>query len=1233
MFSKILGFGSSAPHEIAKDLSRLNTVKFGLGKKAIAYVMSGDGGEVLSTIANVGVADVLDLEAQYSHGDIIEARRKYLARSLTDAHVAARYGEVLAASVGQAPKNLLGSKHVPLSLRLLFGQASHGLFDRQNYQPLSYLSGEKLCLTPDFSVQLCKAAGGSAVDLFDLVFFENTGWYFGNLSHLLKVFDFSNLVEANPAALIEAAGRMGAPARAALVKQMGEWQLATTPEFIDLTFDLCADSAKSVRAAAKSVLMGAKPELIETNAKKRLNARAVGVRAAMVDLLSGLKTKEALSILTAHLKNEKTARIRSMIENLVSVETVSEGLDQDKDHLGSYRAIDGSRVEIPAVRAVKTGVPERFGTDDRKQLDELIKQKNAARKQMHQAMKGQLYRRKLNLLPTSYTRDALALFNDDKNAPELERHGGISRLLNYDFKDQWTLPALRRLPQDRALKVAVRLAGGYNDVFSGFTNMAGSVFLAEYARGENGDLRVLEQLACEAGVKAHFGYWNDQKIRVMVKGDWLRLELMRSYMHTDPMDMPHDALWPMLAENFDVFDEAFSTGISDNMALNKERAIAFLQALPSTPLRFYGTLLEVATGITKTGRVEARKMLAGAPGLQARLVTLLGDSRQAVRAGAAEWIADMQLKGPVKQIKARLKKEKSDLARAAMLTALSRLGVDLDDYIGPKALTDEAAKVLAKARLDKLDWLLSGPLPRLSFRGGRKVPPDVLKAWIYLAFKLKQPGGNALFDIYMAQLKPQDAVSLSTWIFNAWVNFDTERPSQEGANAHAKANVQTTYKMWSQWDKTMTKERAYQMVLGEYMAVYPNSGTATKGVLALARHTPPEQATAQVQQYLKNHGKRTSQANALLEMLAAKGDPTSLQVVIAAATRLKQKSVQANASKLIEQVAEARNWSLNELADRTIPVAGLNDDGILELPCGAAGKAYTGLIGDDFRLVLKNPDGKKIKTLPAGDDDNTKASKKQLGAARRELKQVIEMQGERLYEALCAERDWPVEDWQRDFRDHPVMRRLTERVVWLGLDENGVIAGSFRPTAEGDYINADDEAVDPAGFSSLRLAHGALITPELAEKWQAHLADYEVNLLFAQFGRPLFRADTDMGKLSKIEDRKGWMSDTFTFRGAAKKLGYERGAPEDGGFFFQYIKSFKDAGLHAVIEFSGNSLPEENVAAAMFHVEFQNSAGGRQAVLIKDVPPVLLSECWNDYRDMIAKGSFDADWKKKMPWM
>jgi hypothetical protein len=63
-------------------------------------------------------------------------------------------------------------------------------------------------------------------------------------------------------------------------------------------------------------------------------------------------------------------------------------------------------------------------------------------------------------------------------------------------------------------------------------------------------------------------------------------------------------------------------------------------------------------------------------------------------------------------------------------------------------------------------------------------------------------------------------------------------------------------------------------------------------------------------------------------------------------------------------------------------------------------------------------------------------------------------------------------------------------------------------------------------------------------------------------------------------------------------------------------------------------LPEENTLAALYTLSFRllrdNGHHGRQLTL-KEVPPVLLAETWQDLHDIAAKGTgFDPDWQKKV---
>src|SRR5262249_9110933 len=146
-----------------------------------------------------------------------------------------------------------------------------------------------------------------------------------------------------------------------------------------------------------------------------------------------------------------------------------------------------------------------------------------------------------------------------------------------------------------------------------------------------------------------------------------------------------------------------------------------------------------------------------------------------------------------------------------------------------------------------------------------------------------------------------------------------------------KTHAPGRYQAIKRWNPDATEEQVFAAIKREYLEQYLHSGAETKGVLALAVRAPSALAVERVRAYLKKYGPRTSQSSALLEMLAGIGDPVTLQVVIAAATRLKQKSVQKLACELVTKVAEARDWTLDELADRTIPSAGFDEDGVLTL--------------------------------------------------------------------------------------------------------------------------------------------------------------------------------------------------------------------------------------------------------------------------------------------------------------
>ncbi|MEP2260848.1 MAG: DUF4132 domain-containing protein, partial [Paracoccaceae bacterium] len=1160
---------------ISRDLKRLNKVQKGLGETATTFVLKGSNETVLSTLAATATGDPLGVGSwYYFHGqeDIAQKRPPlFLDQHPYDTELMARYAMVLAASCKLANDTLLGSDKLPLALRVLFSEAAFAARDPRGYYPAKVRETPIKGLTTDRVVPMAAALQGTPADIFELLYWEAGEYNAVDPKFFRGLTDMKALLAAYGVHAIEGALRAPAKGRVSFVTDVGKFGLVNEDPFLTAILDLAGNSAKSVREAAIRVLRDVLADTIQPLATERLAKGTVAARSGMVNILASLGTKSANATLLAHAKTEKTARIVSAIENALSVADATSDADHDPDDASGYTAIDGSRVEIPALRPLTEGDTAKLSKSDRAAMRKLIEEENVRIDQINRENKARKFFHKRPNLSLKLIEDVdLLLLDKTKN----QQRKGVSAVhFIQQHCSDLILAHLKAMPQAAALRVAFRSLYSTRYWMNRYTYGTFDKVIADYLNQPEADLRALDQLWQDMELEVDLGGWRKTVTRKAQKGDILRAIIPdESYQGGDPDDIAREALWPLLAENLDVLDHALGTGGADEIALDPVRAVTCLSAMPKVPLRALGPLLSIATGERKTGRSEARALLKGVPQVDERLVTLLDDSRQAVRASTADWMGTRGNTSAVAPLKKRLKKEKSELAKAAILTALQALGEPLDAFVGPTALIREAEAGLKKAKFDKLDYLDFTTLPPLKFDSGKTVPSEVPRWWIYLGFKLKQPGGNTLFNIYLDQLKPASAEALSQWVFDAWIAFDTVGPSDEEANAFAKKHADQRYQGWKGWFTDYTREQAFADLKREKMGEYYNSGAATKGVLAFAQAAPPQVVADRVRAYLRDHGSRTSQASSLLEVLAAKGDPVSLQVVIAAATRLKQKSVQAFAGTLIEAAAERMNWSMDELGDRVIPTAGLDDDGTLDLPCGPDEKPYRATLSEELTFVLQNPDGKVIKSLPAGGDDATKASKKQFTASKKELKQVVSMQSSRLYEALCAGRAWPVADWQRDFRGHPVMRRLTERIVWQGLDDDDKPQTCFRPTAEGDYTDAEDATVDPDSFDKIQIAHGATLESAETDAWNTHLKDYEVKSLFPQFGRPLLTFDAEQAEKTQIEDRKGWVLEAFQMRGVASKLNYDRGPAEDGGWFHEYRKDFNAAGITAVVTFTGNTL-------------------------------------------------------------
>ena len=702
-------------------------------------------------------------------------------------------------------------------------------------------------------------------------------------------------------------------------------------------------------------------------------------------------------------------------------------------------------------------------------------------------------------------------------------------------------------------------------------------------------------------------------------------------------------LWAFFAENDFLIDQTLGfapqqISKSAYYRIDKVCAIKILQLFPTIPTKYVAYLFELALGEIKRERYAAQDALKLIPNIHNQVEQALSSSKQEVRIVAANWLAELGQKSSIKALKAALKKEKRETVQAAILVALEKIGEDISQYLTVQQLLAAAQKGLKGKKPADFDWFDFNLIPTLTWQNGKQVDPQIIQWWICLAVKLRDPA-NPLLTIYNRLLSAQSQQQLGEFILQSFINQDIRIPTLEEAEAKANSEADMRLQKYIRYYQSapeyypeyenITYEQVFDEIKKETLATYLGSAIKAKGMLALTCGTEGRVAVPLLRSFMKNHYQRRAQIEAMLEPLANSDDPMIIQLLLSLSRRYRTESIQEKARHLVERIAERSGWTTDELADRTVSTAGLDDNGLLILDYGE--RTFTASLDEQFKWQLKNADGEKIKALPeARKSENpelVKEAKKQFSNSKKELSQLLTMQISRFYEAMCAERQWRVEDWQKYLQPHPIVGRLIQRLVWLELDNNGQIVNSFRPTEDGSLITNQDDEILLDENNYITLAHSALLSSDDIAQWQAHLKDYKVNPLFEQFSDPLL----DMNKFKDgiIDDRLGWLTDSFTLRDVLKKLGYERDNSEDGGYFYSYYKYFNSLNIYINIEFSGSMLPEEKIPAVLYNLYFSNKKGFKDSAIALDkLPKVLLAEGYANYMAVanVCSG-FDPNWK------
>ena len=296
-----------------------------------------------------------------------------------------------------------------------------------------------------------------------------------------------------------------------------------------------------------------------------------------------------------------------------------------------------------------------------------------------------------------------------------------------------------------------------------------------------------------------------------------------------------------------------------------------------------------------------------------------------------------------------------------------------------------------------------------------------------------------------------------------------------------------------------------------------------------------------------------------LDVLTAIGTDLALTNLNAMAEKLKFKGLQEKARAKIAAIAEARDLTPADLADRLVPTLGLDAGSTLALDFGP--RQFTVAFDENLKPFVRDAQGARLKDLPkpvkADDAEKAAAATTRYKQLKKDAKAIATIQITRLELAMCQQRRWSAADFRAFFIGHPVMRFLAARLVW-GVYENGQLQTPFRVAEDFSLADANDDAWElpetlPEG-AAIGIVHVLQMPADLQAAFGQIFADYEIMQPFRQLGRETYALTPEEIKarvITRFAERK---VATGSVMGLINR-GWERGEAMDAGWVGEFTKT------------------------------------------------------------------------------
>jgi hypothetical protein len=333
--------------------------------------------------------------------------------------------------------------------------------------------------------------------------------------------------------------------------------------------------------------------------------------------------------------------------------------------------------------------------------------------------------------------------------------------------------------------------------------------------------------------------------------------------------------------------------------------------------------------------------------------------------------------------------------------------------------------------------------------------------------------------------------------------------------------------------------------------------------------------------------------------------------------KVKTQTMANQIESALAQAAGAQNITIAELEERIVPDFGLDSAGVAvvemgeewaELRLDALAKASLHWFSSTKELSAPS---QAMKSSFADEIAYVKRQKK-------ELEVTVSAQRRRLDRQMISHRRIPLDQWRENYLDHPVMRVLTNRLIWEFKEGENITLGFTDQIPSGREI-------------TVKLWHPIDSTEEQSQVWRDAVFSREIVQPFKQAFRELY-------VLTPAEERTNTYSNRFAAQiirqHQAVTLMRDRGWKAallghfDGGWVWP-SRTLSESNLEAqfFVEIAGEDGSDLGIATYISTDQVRFIHDGAPLELVR-VPPVVFSEICRDVDLFVGVASIgnDPEW-------